>query len=185
LERRWKRCKCYLQSCFLGFPEEFEEPPLGASVYAQGRTMVANGEAAQMVLHDYDFVECGEQLNPRGLDQLARIVGLLAINHAPVVIDCHSCPPALAVGRRLAVLNALAQCPVPIPPERVIIGPALSHPLSGEEAVLIYSSLLSQTAARGLGGAGAAGVSIPVNIGASSISSSTAISGSLATGASR
>src|SRR5262249_7859793 len=40
---RWQRCKAKLQWLFLGYPSEFREPPLGYSVYVNGRTMVANG----------------------------------------------------------------------------------------------------------------------------------------------
>src|SRR5262245_48345725 len=54
---RWERCLYRLQRCFLGFPEEFREPPLGYSVYAHYRTHVVNAEVARMALHEYDFLE--------------------------------------------------------------------------------------------------------------------------------
>jgi hypothetical protein len=150
---RWRarcfRCKCCLQSLFLGFPEEFEELPLGYDLYAHGRTMVVNGEAAGMVLYNYDFIDGHPQLNLHGLDRLARIAHLLAVNPAPVVIERTPCAPGLAEARRLAVLNELAKGPCPVPPERVVIGKPLDPGLSGPEAELIYRNLLLQVQSAG------------------------------------
>ena len=64
------QCKRRLQECALGYPEEFNEWPLGSSLYAHGRTQVANGNAARMVFYHYDFVEGSPQLNVRGRDKL-------------------------------------------------------------------------------------------------------------------
>ena len=66
LSRWWwhkTQCKRSLQECALGFPEEFNEWPLGSALYAHGRTEVANGDAARMVFYHYDFVEGTGQLN--------------------------------------------------------------------------------------------------------------------------
>jgi hypothetical protein len=146
----WLRWRCCLQWLVLGYPEEFRQPPLGASVYAYGRSMAALGEAALMVLYDYDFCPGAPQLNPRGCEQLAKIAHLLAKNPAPVVIEKAACAPALAEARRLAVLNALAQGPFPVPPERVVVGVPSAPGLRGPEAELIYRNLLIQTYNRGL-----------------------------------
>src|SRR5437773_11911650 len=51
----------------------YEDPPLGAFLYAHYRTHVANGEAARMILYDYDFIAGSNHLNPRGQQQLAKI----------------------------------------------------------------------------------------------------------------
>jgi hypothetical protein len=140
-----QRCKRNVQSCFLGFPGEFEAAPLGASVYLNGRTEVANGEAARMVLHQYDFVEGSAQLNPRGKDQLARIAGYLPRNFFPIIVERTPETASLAESRRLVVLNELARGTFPVPPERVVIGPDLANGLKGIEAEIIYRNLLDQT----------------------------------------
>jgi hypothetical protein len=130
----------------MGYPEEFEEVPFGAFLYAHGRTMVANGTAARMVLYQYDFVDGQPQLKPRGYDQLAKIAHLLEISPAPLVIERTPCLPGLAEARRLAVLDELARhLPHPIPPERVVVGPPLAIGLSGREAEIVYGNLLNQT----------------------------------------
>jgi hypothetical protein len=146
---------CYaLQNCFLGFPEEFEAPPLGHFVYLHGKTEVANGDAARMVLYHYDFLEGGDQLNPRGRYQLEKIAALLPQNFNPVIIEATPGAPGLDEARRVAVACVLACGPFPVPSERVVVGRPLAIPLQGVEAVIIYRNLLSNTESGGLRGGG-------------------------------
>jgi hypothetical protein len=147
---QWARCKRALQECFLGFREEFLSPPLGHYLYEHGKTMVANGDAARMVLYQYDFEEGCDRLNLRGHDQLVRISAMLPQNFFPIVVERTPCQPGLAEARRLMVLNELAHGAFPVPPERVVIGPALATGVSGREAEIIYLNLLGQTAGDGL-----------------------------------
>jgi hypothetical protein len=144
-----ERCKANAQACFLGFPEYFAAPPLGASLAAAYGTHVANGDAARMVLYHYDFDATGASLTLRGRDRLAQIVAMLPCNGFPIVIERTPCDPRLAEKRREMVLNELALAPFPVPPERVLIGPPLANGLSGREAVIIAGNLLAQTAAKG------------------------------------
>jgi len=142
----------------VGFLPEFNEPALGTFLYAHGRTMVANGEAARMTLYHYDFDCDGEQLTPRGRYQLKKIAELLRVNHAPVVIECSRCKPELAEARRMVVLFELGQIsPIPVPPERVVVGRSMAIGMRGVEAELVFRNMLLQTQRQGigLGGAGA------------------------------
>jgi hypothetical protein len=142
-DRRWfwqrwgapKKADC--QAILWGYPEEFEAPPLGATVRAHFRTMVANGEAAAMVLYRYDFVEGTNVLNLRGRDQLNKIAALLRGNNFPIVIERTPEAPALAEARRAAILSVLAHNDIALPPERIVIGPAIAAGLSGDEAVAL------------------------------------------------
>ena len=146
---------CYaMQDCFLGFRSEFGAPPLGYFVYQHGKTEVANGDAARMVLYHYDFVEGGDELNPRGRYQLEKITALLAQNFNPVLIEATPCAPGLDEARRVAVARALACGPFPVPAERVVVGRPIATPLQGMEAVIIYRNLLLNTESGGLRGAG-------------------------------
>ncbi|HZT82482.1 MAG TPA: hypothetical protein VFA26_19795 [Gemmataceae bacterium] len=139
-----------VQECYLGFRSEFVAPPLGYWVYQNYRTMVGNGIAAQMVLYQYDFLPGSPQLNVRGQDHLARIASVLPKVPYAVVIERTPCDPALAEARRMAVLTCLAQGPAPVPPDRVVIGPALANGLNGPEAERVYQNLLIQTATGGI-----------------------------------
>jgi hypothetical protein len=141
----WQRCKRKMQACFVGYPEEFAAPPLGASVYLNGKEQVANGEACRMVLYRYDFEEGGARLNLRGRDQLAKIACMLPANFFPVVIERTPDLPGLAEARRLSVLQELAQGNFPVPPERIVIGPPPTPGLRGVEAEVISRNLLEQT----------------------------------------
>jgi hypothetical protein len=147
----WHRthCKRHLQQKFLGYPEEFNEWPLGASLYAQGRSQVANGTAAQMIFYRYDFVDGTDALNVRGQDKLARIAAQLPTSFFPVVVERTPDEPGLDQTRRTAILNGLASYPFPIPAERVVIGPPIANGLNGREALILNTTLQAQTYSRG------------------------------------
>lgn len=160
----WQRSCHFLRSCFLGFPEEFEAPPLGASVQAFAQAQVANAEAARMVLYRADFVEGVDQLTPRGREQLVKIAALLPTNFCPLVIQHTPCAPGLDAARRQAVLNELGRCAFPVPPERVVVGMPVARGLEGVEAGIVYGNLLIQTQSGGTRG-GAGGGSIGGTVG--------------------
>jgi hypothetical protein len=150
----WQRCKRNLQECFLGFPEEFEAPPLGASVAAHYKTHVANGDAARMVLYHYDFVEGSDMLNLHGRDKLAEIGGMLPHNFFPIVVERTPACPHLAEARRVMVLNELTHSPFRIPAERVVIGPPIANGMLGVEAEVVYTNQISQVQSGGSPSAG-------------------------------
>jgi len=136
------RCKRHLQEWALGYPEEFNEWPLGSSLYAHGRTQVANGNAARMVFYHYDFVEGSAQLNLRGHDKLVKLANLLPASFCPIVIERTPDAPGLDEHRRALLLAELAGCRFPIPPERVVIGPPPTAGLAGFEAIFVYGNQL-------------------------------------------
>jgi hypothetical protein len=153
------RFKCWMQRCFLGFPEEFHEPALGAFANANANTQAANGEAALMCLYHYDFIEGSDHLNPRGRERLAKITGMLPINFAPVVIERTIDAPQLDERRRMHVWAELANGRFPVPSERVVVGLPTANGLQGMEAIVIYRNQLTNTLNLGitLGGAGGGG----------------------------
>jgi hypothetical protein len=158
----WATFKYRLHDCFLGFADEFVPRPLGASLYAFGNTHVANGEAARMVLYNYDFVENSDQLNLRGRDQLAKLMPLLSSSPFPLVIERTPNAPGLDDSRRIAVFNELGRMSVALPVERIVIGQPIALGLRGVEAEIIYSNLLLQTQSGGRGAALSGGPA-PVN----------------------
>jgi hypothetical protein len=164
LSRWWwhhRVCKRHLQEHALGYLEEFNEWPLGASLYAHGRTQVANGLAAQQVFYAYDFVEETGRLNTRGQDKLARIAAELPASCHPVIVERTPANPALAESRRMTVLAELGKFPFPVPPERIVVGAPISIGLDGEEANVLYGNQLQFLRGGGAalgGGAGTAGL---------------------------
>jgi hypothetical protein len=153
---RWHRaqCKRHLQENVIGYAEEFNEWPLGESLYAQGRTQVANGLAARMVFYHYDFEEGTSRLNLRGRDKLATVAASLPSTFYPVVVERTPATPGLDASRRSALLNQFAQGTFPVPAERVVIGPGIAHGMTGVESMVIYGRQLSNLGTGGTGGSG-------------------------------
>jgi hypothetical protein len=127
---------------------------LGYFQYQHGQTEVNNGIATLMTLYQYDFVDCSDQLNLHGRDQLAKIASIMPKNFCPIVIERTPESPALAEARRATVLKELAHGPFPVPPQRVVIGPSLGDDLRGIEAQLINMNFMVQTLTRGLSARG-------------------------------
>jgi hypothetical protein len=155
LSRWWwhkTRCKRALQECALGYPEEFNEWPLGSSIYAHGRVQVNNGNASRMIFYRYDFEDGSAQLNVRGRDKLAKVAALLPATFYPVVIERTPWAPGLAVERRSVLLSQLSGPRFAVPPERVLIGPPIDTGLTGVEAIFLYGNQLNSLASRGGGG---------------------------------
>ena len=139
-----RRCKRHWQEAFLGFPEEFERPALGALMHAANEAQVRNGEAAAMTLYAFDFVSGTDQLNARGIDKLGEIASRLPMTFHPMIIE-RSRDAKLDDKRRMAVLEVLATNAFPVPPERVIVGRPIAHGLRGDEAVVIHEGSLYRT----------------------------------------
>jgi hypothetical protein len=139
-----RRCKRHLQEVFLGYPEEFERPPLGAMVHAANAVAVGNAEAAALTLRPFDFKSGTARLNRRGKDKLREIEARLPISFAPVIVE-RSEDDALDQSRRSAVFTALGDGPFPIPAERVVVGPSISRGVSGDEGLIIHGTELRRT----------------------------------------
>jgi hypothetical protein len=157
---RWHRrqCKRHLQEHFIGYPEEFNEWPLGQAAYAHARTQAANGLAARMVFYHYDFVDGTSELNLRGRDKLAKVATVLPRTFYPVVVERTPKEPGLDTSRRSMIVAALAKGSFPTPPERVVIGPSIANGMTGLEGLLIYGNQLQNlSSGGGIAGAGTSG----------------------------
>lgn len=138
------RCKRRLQDLFLGFPEEFDRPPLGTLMHAANQVQVVNAQAAALVLYQYDFEPNRPGLNLRGRDKVGAIAAMLPTNFHAVIVE-QSGQPTLDDQRRLVILAALNSGPFPVPSQRVVIGPAIARGMSGEEAEFIHAGMLDRT----------------------------------------
>jgi hypothetical protein len=161
---RWHRtqCKRHLQEHFLGYPEEFNEWPLGYAVYAQARTQIQNAQTGHLVFYHYDFEDGTSQLNLRGQDKLAKLGMYLPTTFAPIVVERTPKEAGLDESRRITLVRALGQGSFPVPGERIVIGPSISNGISGIEALPIFSNEVRSIAsggsiAGGVGGLGGIG----------------------------
>ena len=158
-------CKRCLEEKILGFREEFNEWPLGASLYANCQVQVGNAEAARMTFYHYDFVDGTDKLNLQGLDKLQEIKATLPTNFAPVLVERTPARPALAEARRAMLLADLSRSQFPVPAERVVVGKPVPIGRSGSESAIISLNQLGgvlsgsgfRTSIGGMGGGGMGG----------------------------
>ena len=142
----WKQ---RVQEKWAGHPDESEEP-FGSFILAHRSTQVAKGQAAQMVLYRYDFVEGHSELNTRGKRQLNKFAELLPKNFSPIIIEPNEHAPNLNETRRQFVLNKLNnEGSFPVPPERVRVDLPSAVGLNGRHAELLSKNIFKQTEAGG------------------------------------
>lgn len=142
-----------------GYPENFAEPVLGAAVAAPVMIQIANGQAAQMVLYDYDFLPptSPTALSQRGRRQLQKVITLAEQTTFPIIIQASLGNEAQDDARREFVIGELAKYAPWIPEMRVVVADPSAAGLSGTEAAIIYSNMLGRTAAGGGGASGGGG----------------------------
>lgn len=155
IEQWNRRCIARAQDRFWGYPEEFVDAPLGGALEAHLSLQVLNGQAARMVLYQYDFFPLSNQLKPRGKAELARIAAWLPQTFCPVLVEPTPGRPELDEERRNAVWQELGNGPYPIPSDRVVVGRPGTRGLAGDEALVIDRNRLMQTLSRGASGSGA------------------------------
>ena len=112
----------------------------------------ARADRENFVIYQYEWSADGTKLTPFGQEHLARIAQGLPQVCFPIVIEPAS-DPRVSETRRMAVLEALANCHVPIAPERVVLGRSEAEGLYGDEAPGIARRMLGNQG----GGAGSTG----------------------------
>jgi hypothetical protein len=181
--RRWRRRhKAHCQDTLWGYPEEFQDAPLGASVQANIQVQTTKGQAARMVLYQYDFVPGTDRLKPRGKLQLAKIAAWLPTNAFAVVVDPSGRGPKLDEARRQTVWREFTSEQILIPVERVIVASPTGGRLDGPDAALMQSNRDKMTTSRGMSGGGGAAASGSGAGGAGAGSTGTGASQSPGTG---
>ena len=106
------------------------------------------------VIYQYEWSADGTRLTSSGQEHLMRIAQRLPQVCFPVVIEPVS-DPRLNELRRLTVLEGLANCHVPIVPDRVVLGRPGAEGLYGQEAPGVAAGMLgSQGGGQGAGTTG-------------------------------
>ncbi len=128
--------------------------PNGTYLCQWNHAETARADRDNFVIYQYEWSADATKLTPFGQEHLARIAQGLPQVCFPVVIEPTS-DQRLNETRRLAVLEALANCHVQIVPDRVVLGRSEAEGLYGQEAPGIAAGMLSNQG--GGGGAGATG----------------------------
>jgi uncharacterized membrane protein YgcG len=170
LARWWQdRAKPRLQYSYWGYPEEFEETPLGASVQAHQRAQICSGWSARLFLYQYDFCDGGTTLNLHGQQRLNEMMAASPIwAHHTLFVEATPDQPQLALARREHVLSVLKNAGTPA---QVEVGVPTGFVPFGEETREINTLLMKQirsgggTSGAGGGGSGGGGAAGAVGAG--------------------
>jgi uncharacterized membrane protein YgcG len=128
--------------------------PAGTYVCQWNRAEMARADRDNYVIYRYEWTAEGTKLTSFGQEHLARIADGLPQVAFPVVIEPVA-DPKMNETRRLAVLEGLANCHVPIMPDRVVLGRSEAEGLYGQEAPGVAARMLTNQG--GGGGMGAVG----------------------------
>ncbi len=133
------RCKCKQQHKWWGFPEEFQELPLGAVSYGILRAQVSRGEQARLTLYDYDFVSGTPSLNRRGRTRLRELAELAqrfggTIKIQPVGSELDT--------QRLLTIQNMSSETLGLHPDQIVVATPIAAGLRGEEAPIIRQNHL-------------------------------------------
>ena len=149
----WEEKKACLQYSHWGYPEEFEERPLGQCVCAHLKTQITNGLVGEMALYRYDFRNepdaDSSQLNRHGKRRLLEFVELFQCDIHPLVIESAEDDPQLDAARRAHVVAFLQEWMGEIPEQWVVVGRPTPRGLRYEEGVDVYGNMLQNTRTRG------------------------------------
>ncbi len=127
---------------FIGDPDNFYEPPLGASLNGTFAVMRAKAAPHVYTLYRSDFLVDTSTLTPVGIGRMDRICRSLRGWCGPVIVEPTPDKPGLAEARRDAVIALLQQGGNPVGAERVVIGPPVAPGLLGTDAGNNYATLI-------------------------------------------
>jgi hypothetical protein len=119
-------------------------------------TQATNAEADDFVIYKYEWHMGGAELGPYGRYHLNEIVNRLPQVPFPVIVQPHV-DAHLTEARRQVVVNYLAQHGIRDADQRVLVAFPAAEGLYGEEAEIIFESMIRGRGdgfGRGLGGVG-------------------------------
>lgn len=130
---------------FIGYPDQFVEPPLGYYLSEHRNTMRAKADPHDFFLYHTDFIRKDTVLSPTGAQRLTLIANRLPGWLGPIVVEWTPEEPALAEERKAAILAALTDAGMNIDPDRILIGPSPYPGLIGDVAEGYYPVLINRS----------------------------------------
>jgi hypothetical protein len=130
-----------VQDKFIGYPDAFNEPPLGFYVTEQMTLQVAKADPHRFMLYRTDFLPGTNVLSPIGASRFNIMLKRVCAYPGPVTIEWTPDQPTVAEARRQAVLGMLQQSGQPVVAERVVIGPSPYPGGLGIEPVNFYNNM--------------------------------------------
>ena len=133
-----------LQDNFIGYPQEFVEPPPGFYIAETYSLMNAKANPHRFTLYRSDFLDGTNRLSPNGASRFNLMAKRMGGWLGPVVIEWSPDQPGLAETRKQAVLALLSSAGTPVVPERVVIGPSPYPGLYGTDAANNHSIMITR-----------------------------------------
>lgn len=126
----------------IGYPEYFQEPRLGASLYENMGRQKAKGDLHIYTLYRSDFMAGSSELSPAGARRLSFLASRLNRWGGPVVVEWTPEQPGLAHARRATIVAALQGGMLPIDAGRVLVGPSAFRGIMGPDAGNNHDALI-------------------------------------------
>jgi hypothetical protein len=130
--------------------------PTGSHLRQIEQVQTDKGEIDDFVIYRHEWFKGGTELGPYGTYHLAMIITRLPKVPFPVMIQ-EEHDPGLNEARKALIVDRLAAAGVPEPERRVIIGFPEPNGRYGDEAALIYYSMIFSSASGGGYGGGQGG----------------------------
>jgi hypothetical protein len=131
-----------LHDKFIGYPEYFIEPPLGAYIKEQFTMEVAKADHHRFMLYKSDFLPGTNRFSPTGAARFNLMFSRLPGWLGPVTVEWTPDEPAVAEARRQVVLATIQRAGLSIGPERVLIGPSPFPGTRGVEAANDFNNIV-------------------------------------------
>ncbi len=131
-----------LRDNLIGYPQYFDEPALGRSLYDNMGRQKAKADVHTYTLYQSDFLAGTADLSPGGARRLSYLASRLNRWSGPVVIEWTPDQPPLAEARRMAVVASLQNARLVDNPARVVIGPAAFRGMIGPDAGNNHDTLI-------------------------------------------
>ena len=127
---------------FIGYPENFIEPPLGYYIKEQFTMQVSKADNHRFILYKSDFLPGTDRFSPNGAARFNLMFSRLPGWIGPVTVEWTPDEPGVAEARRQAVLATLQRAGRPLSPDRVLIGPSPYPGTRGVEAANDYNNIV-------------------------------------------
>jgi hypothetical protein len=151
IRRKLRRTWNTLQDNWVGYPQEFVEPPPGFYLAENMGLMKAKANPHKFTLYRTDFLAGSDRLTPSGASRFNVMATRLREWPGALVIEWSPDEPGLAEARRAAVLAILKGGNLAVIPERVVIGPSPYPGLPGTDAANNYGSMAGRYLAAPMG----------------------------------
>src|SRR5579883_586616 len=150
LHRMFHHTAHALDDTFIGYPDTFIEPPLGAYIRRQFAVEVSKADPHRFTLYHSDFLPGTDRFSPNGASRFNLMFARLPTSTGPILIEWQPARPALAEARRKAVLATLERAGHPVPDDRVVIGPSPYPGAMGIEAAGHDGNVIASSQAAGV-----------------------------------